>query len=190
MGSSRYNNRFYNNTISGFATGVYRQTANDPQTRGNFNNFYNNTTNVTNYTQGPNDLALNPSFTDISAVTGTTATSFNYTLTDNAADFSSVVDGESTLHVFSGTGATVLFSTVVSHTLHTVTIAPGTGTSVAGDIVYQVSIGRNFSIGTNLKAAAAFVLPGTAATSYLDIGAVQRQEAGAATVTTARAYVG
>lgn len=52
-----------NNTISGFATGISAAALTDSNFC-DWNNFYNNTTNRTNVTAGPNDTALDPGFVD------------------------------------------------------------------------------------------------------------------------------
>lgn len=54
---------FMNNSISGFVTGVNSAAAVESNFY-DYNNFFNNTTNRTNVTAGPNDTALDPAFTD------------------------------------------------------------------------------------------------------------------------------
>lgn len=54
----------YNTIIYGFTTGISQTTAQLKSNFGDYNNFYNNTTDVTNYTKGSNDIALDPGFTD------------------------------------------------------------------------------------------------------------------------------
>lgn len=55
--------RLLNNIFYGFTTAVSHA---DTQSVGhdNFNNYYNNTTDCTNWTKGPNTIALNPNFTN------------------------------------------------------------------------------------------------------------------------------
>ncbi|MCG3177003.1 MAG: hypothetical protein MOGMAGMI_01967 [Candidatus Omnitrophica bacterium] len=55
--------RWLNNIIYGWTTGISVTT---PDKRGlaEFNNFFNNTTNRSNIDAGPNDIALDPQFTD------------------------------------------------------------------------------------------------------------------------------
>ena len=51
--------------------------------------------------------------------------------------------------------------------------------NATADKVWYIIQGRNFAIGTNLKAEAyPGLFPGGLTTGYMDIGAVQRQEAG------------
>ena len=73
---------------------------------------------------------------------------------------------------------------ITSHTSTTVTLDIAPGTNATADKVWQITTGRNFGIGTNLKALG---FPGAfqagLTTGYLDIGAVQRQEAGGASFT-------
>ncbi len=171
--------RVLNNIIYGFATGVSHA---DTQTVGydDYNDYFNNDTDVTNWTKGSNDQALDPTFTSVAQVTGTTATYAGSTLTDAAASFSNVVDSQDFVLIVSGTGLTTANCQylITSHTATTITTSQDAGESSASDWVYQVTTGRNFAIGTNLKALG---FPGAfqagLTTGYLDIGAVQRQEA-------------
>lgn len=172
-----------NNIFYGFVTGVNHA---DVQTIGfdNYNDYFNNTTDVSNWTKGANDSVLNPTFTNVAQVTGTTATYAGSTLTDGAANFSNVVDNQDFIYIVSGTGVTAGQYLITSHTATTVTTDIDAGENVAANIVYQVTTGRNFAIGTNLKALG---FPGAfqagLTIGYMDIGAVQRQEAGGGTTT-------
>jgi len=53
---------FLNNIIYGFVTGVNWQ-ASTPENWWDYNDFFNNTTNRTNVTAGPHDVAIDPGFT-------------------------------------------------------------------------------------------------------------------------------
>ena len=169
-----------NNIIYGFVTGVSHA---DTQTIVylDYNDYFNNTTNRTNVATGSNDQALDPTFTSVAQVTGTTATYAGSTLTDAAANFSNVVDDQDFVLIVSGTGLTTANCQylITSHTATTVTTSQDAGESSASNWVHQVTTGRNFAIGTNLKALG---FPGAfqagLTTGYMDIGAVQRQEAG------------
>ena len=178
------NTRILNNIIYGFATGVSHA---DTQTVGydDYNDYYNNTNDVSaagQWQKGSNDQALDPTFTSVAQVTGTTATYAGSTLTDAAASFANVVDNQDFVLIVSGTGLTTANCQylITSHTTTTVTTSQDAGESSASNWVYQVTTGRNFAIGTNLKAKG---FPGAfqagLTTGYTDIGGVQRQEAGA-----------
>jgi len=56
-------NFIYNNTISSCTDGLIASAATN-QMWVDYNNYYNNTTDVTNITKGPNALAVDPAFTD------------------------------------------------------------------------------------------------------------------------------
>lgn len=167
-----------NNIITGFATGVSHA---DSQSIGydDYNDYYNNDTNVSNWTLGSNSITLDPSFSSVSQVTGTTATTNGSVLTDSGKDFTAlgVVAGRDYLHIKSGTGVTVGIygiSTVGTTTL-TLDIAPGT--DATADKVYQITIGKNFSPGTNMRGVGyPGSFPDGYTTGYIDIGAVQRKE--------------
>lgn len=175
--------RLLNNIIAGFITGV---SGADASTSGydDYNDYYNNTNDVNaaaNWQKGSNDQALDPQFTSVAQVTGTTATYAGTTLTDAAANFNNVVDNQDFVLIVSGTGLTTanVQYLITSHTATTITTSQDAGESGASNWIYQVTTGRNFAIGTNLKALG---FPGAfqagLSTGYLDIGAVQRQEAG------------
>jgi hypothetical protein len=170
--------RILNNIIYGFVTGVSHA---DTQTVVflDYNDYFNNDTPRTNVATGSNDQALDPTFTSVAQVTGTTATYAGSTLTDAAASFANVVDNQDFVLIVSGTGLTTanVQYLITSHTATTITTSQDAGESSASDWVYQVTTGRNFAIGTNLKALG---FPGAfqagLTTGYMDIGAVQRQE--------------
>lgn len=174
--------RVYNNTISNFAIGIAHAGTQTSQFD-NYNNMFNNTTNVSGWVQGANNIALDPAFA-VSDVLGTTATTSGSVITDSGKDFTAlgVTAGRDFIYIVSGTGITVGIygiSTVGTTTL-TLDIAPGT--NATADKVYQIVKGANFAVGTNLKATGfPGVFPAGYTTGYQDIGAVQRQEATAST---------
>ncbi len=170
-----------NNIITGFVSGAVHA---DTQTIGfdNYNNYHNNTTDVTNWTKGANDSAVAPSFTSVGQVTGATATTSGSVLTQAGADFtaSGVVAGRDYLYLVSGTGVTagIYGITNVGTTTLTLDIAPGT--NATADKVFQITTGRNFAVGPAMKALGfPGAFPGGVTTGYLDQGAIQRQEAAA-----------
>lgn len=55
-----------NNIFANLTTGITHANASNAQGHLDYNCFYNNTTNRTNYTAGPNDNTLNPGFRDAS----------------------------------------------------------------------------------------------------------------------------
>ncbi len=171
-------NHVINNIIYGCATGISVSTGSAGRNASLYNDFFNNTADVSNWVKDPTDLAVNPSFTGASQLTGSTATSSGSVLTDSGASFG-VTDNVDFLHVVSGTGATVGCYLITSHTGTTLTVNNAIGTSNAGNLVYWVSHGHNFQIGTNLKGIGFpnyINATGSLTTSYPDVGGVQRQE--------------
>jgi hypothetical protein len=169
--------KYINNIFYGLAKGMEQLTAQQKSNSGFNNNFYNCTTDVTNYTKDSTDIAVNPGFVSVTEITGTTATTSGSVLTDSGADFSTVEDGVDYLRVVSGTGVTVMQYLIDSHTSTTLTVNNTLGTSSAGNVVYVIRTGHNFAVGTNLKATGfPGEFPGSTTTGYLDIGAVQREE--------------
>lgn len=166
----------YNNIIYGHVSGMVQATTQQLNNIGAYNDFFNNTTDVTLYTKDPTDIALDPGFTGLSQLSGSTATTSTNTLTQTGA-FASVTNNVDYLRVVSGTGATAGIYLITSHTNDTVTVNNSIGTNATADKVWVIPIGHNLAIGTNLKAKA---FPGQFqagfTTGYLDTGAVQRQE--------------
>lgn len=176
LAASHAEDSFINNIIYGWTNGISQTTSQLKSNMGFYNDFYNNTTDISNYSKSYSDLALDPQFVGATQITGTTATTSGSVLTQSGGDFSTVTDNIDYLHVVSGTGVTVGRYLITSHTGTTLTTNNALGTSSGGDVVYYVTTGHNFAIGTNLKAQGFPGLIGTETTSYLDKGAVQRQE--------------
>lgn len=186
------NQFFFNNIFSGLATGISCAAANN-SVMGMNNCFYNNTTDVTNYSKSPTDSALNPQFTDIAEITisNGTMTGGTAVLTSSGADFSSVEDGVDYFYLEShsgGTGTFINMYLITAHTTTTLTFNNNAGTSgSATSIVGYVMTGHNLGVGTNMKALGSYTVG--PATSYLDLGAIQREEpAGGSTATVSYAF--
>lgn len=165
--------RIYNNIIYGFTTGI--SDANGVGVNfGDYNCLNNNTANYSTFTAGANDITTTPGLTGVAQVTGTAGTVSSSTVTDATASFANVVDNRDFFYLVSGTGATAGQYLITSHTATSVTldsVPGGSGTN----IVYQVTTGRNFKAGANVKQIAfpqAFQAGLT--TSYVDIGGAQR----------------
>lgn len=174
-----------NNIIYGFVTGV---TGTGTKTSGidNYNNYYNNTNDVdaaTNWQKGANDKALDPVFTSVAQRTGSTATTTagNH-LVQSGATFQTwgVTAGRDFVYISAGTGVTAGIYGILSVDSETQITADITlSANATADKVWSITTGRDFSIGTNLKAQGnPGAFPAALSTGYLDIGAVQRQEAG------------
>ncbi len=171
------------NIIYGFTSGITLADATGAALATNFqsdyNTFFNNTSDVTNIVKGPSDIALTPSFTSVTQLTGATATTSGSVLTQSGADFSNVVDNQDVVYLVSGTGVTTGIYMITGHTTTTLTLHAAPGTSAVADKVWQITLGHNFSVGTNMKGAGPVgAFPGALNTGYQDIGAVQRIEAG------------
>lgn len=172
--TSQANNILLNNIIYGFTSGVVQLTAQKFSNYGDYNNYFNNTTDVTLYGKGLHDLAVNPNFVDATQLSGSTATTVGSVLTQSGGDFSTVEDSVDYLHVTSGTSVTVGVYLITSHTSTTLTVNNALGTSNAGNVVWWVTTGHNFAVGGTLKAQA---FPGSfqggKTVGYLDTGAAQ-----------------
>lgn len=168
-------NTVFNNIFYGLVTGITVSTGSAGTNAGVNNDFFNNTTDVTNWNKDYSDIAINPNFVGASQLTGTTATSVGSIFTDTSANFSGVNDGIDFLHVVSGTGVTVGCYLITSHSSTSLTTNNALGTSTIGNIVYWVSNGHNFQVGTALNGLG---FPnftnatGAQTTSYPNIGAV------------------
>jgi hypothetical protein len=152
------------------------------------NNFYNNTTNVTNVIQGNNDTALDSGYsTNIIERTGSTATTSGSTITQTGATFSTWGLQNATngvpkhfLYLKSGTGVTVGIYGIISvdsETQLTLDNAPGTNATTDKTWSIVQVTGNGFRPGLNLKGIGNGYNMDGFSNSYVDIGAVQRQEA-------------
>jgi hypothetical protein len=169
--------RIINNIIEGFVTGISHGTTNQTVGYGNYNNFFNNTTDVTNWQKGRNDIAIDPAFTNVAQLKGISATTSGSVLTQTGADFSTVVDNQDYVYIVSGTGITAGIYGITSHTTDTLTLDIAPGTNATADKVWRITTGRNFAIGTATKGLGfPAIFPAGLTTSYTDIGAAQRQE--------------
>jgi len=144
--------RCRNTILYGFVTGIAHA---DVQTQGfdDFNDYYNNTADVSNWQKGANDIAVAPAFTSVGQVTGTAGAfvAGNGKLVDTSKNFTNlgVVAGRDYVYIVSGTGATagiygissISTTTNANDTLN-LDISPGTNTTA--DKVYQITIGHNF----------------------------------------------
>lgn len=164
-----------NNIFYGFVTGISHA---DVQTvsYSDYNDFNNNTTNTTNWATGPHTITSNPTFTNVTQIKGTAATTSGSVLTDGAANFSSVVDNQDFVYIVSGTGITAGKYLITAHTTTTITLSSAPGTSAVADKVWQITLGHNFAVGTNMSGIGfPAALPAALSTGYPDVGAVQRQ---------------
>lgn len=145
-GANTPTNKVFNNIIYGKTTGVSVSTGFAYTNIGYNNTFFNNTTDVINWTKDLTDIAVNPQFVNASQLTGTTANTSGSVLTDGSANFSGVNDGVDFLHVVSGTGVTTGGYLIVSHTSTTLTVNNPLGTSSSNNDVYWVTNGHNFQV--------------------------------------------
>lgn len=170
-----------NNIFYGLTTAVEVLTTNAKSNISRGNNYYNNTTDVTLLTKDLTDTALDPQFVGASQISGTTATTSASVLTQSGGDFSTVTDSVDFLHVLSGTGVTTGIYLITGHTGTTLTTNNALGTSSAGDVVYYISVGHNFSVGANMKQVGYPRMTNNgleSTTSYIDVGAIQAVESG------------
>lgn len=175
-----------NNIIYGFVTGITHADASQKHVYCNYNTFNNNDTDVTAVQKGANDIALAPQFTNVAQITGT-AGKFDAgggKLIDTTKNFASlgVVAGRDAVYIISGTGVTAMNYLIdsISTTTNpndTLNLTPSPGTNTTADKVYQITVGDNFAVGANMKAAGfPGAFQGGYSTGYIDIGAVQRIE--------------
>lgn len=184
--------RIWNNILYGLTTGVGVLTTAAGTNTGGFNDYFNNTTDVSNFNKSSSALALDPTFAGAAQVTGSTATTSGSVLTQSGGDFSTVTDNVDYLRVISGTGVTVGGYLITSHTATTLTVNNALGTSSGGDVIYFVTTGHNFAIGNTTLKTGGYPSFGTVmnveTTSYPAVGAVA--PLGASVVTTGGTYAG
>lgn len=173
------NLRAMNNIFYGLATGISHA---DSQTQSfdNWNDFNNNSTDVTNWTKGAQDTTCDPGFS-INNVqyTGATATTSGSVLTQAGATLPTFTVGKDFLYLKSGTGITAGVYGITSNTSTTVTLDSAPGTNATADKVWQVTTGHNFAPNVCVKRLGfPGLFPGTWTQGYLDLGAAQRREYG------------
>jgi hypothetical protein len=187
--------------ISGCVTGVSRSTAlpDNSWIYDDFNDYWNNDTDVSNWFKGPSDLAVNPSFTNVGQVTGTTGKfdAGGSKLIDTSKNFTAlgVVAGD-LVYISAGTGVSVLFYgiTSISTTTNpndTLNLDVSPGTSTTADKVYSIETGHDF-LPTNttvLRSGFPQTFPGGYTESSPPMGAVASITGGAGG-TRAAAFVG
>lgn len=172
------NNTVMNNIFYGLSTGVSQGSVQFID-YSNYNDYFNNTTDVSNFPKGPQDISLNPVFTNVSQITGTTATSSGSTLTVSAGGVGSLVPGQDYLLIVSGTGVTIGMYGITAVTGTTITTDNALGASTAGNIIWQVTTGRNFSVGTNVQNKGyPGSFPAGLTIGYIDMGAAQAMSGG------------
>lgn len=153
-----------------------------------YNTYFNNTTDISDTTKmqkGANDIALNPSFTSMTERSGSTATTTtgNHLVQSGATFQTWGVAAGDFMYVVSGTGITNpgIYEIQTVDSENQVTFVQSIPANATSDKVWRLIQGFNFAVGTNMKAVAfPGAFPGANTTGYLDIGAVQRQEAAAA----------
>lgn len=171
--------RFFNNIFSGFTTGM-TSSGTYRSTWGDYNNYYNNgaDTDGTIF-KGAHDFALDPQFVDATEIVVSDATSANNSiLTCSGCDFTSVVNDRDVFHLTTtGVNGVAGGYLITDHTQTTLTLSAdcdsgGTGSGLGG----YIGVGHNFAVGPNMKARGfpGSIGPGTE--TFLDTGAVQRQE--------------
>lgn len=179
--------RLVGNIITGFVTGV---THADAQTIGvdSRNAYYGNTSNSNaNWpVSASSTTGVNPTFAGLTYLTGSSATSSTSTLTDGAANFSSVTDGVDFVLLTGGSGtgfpASPTKFLILSHDTTHLTLSSNITSSGGGSgITYIVSQGHNYAIGAGLAGlGAATSFPSGLTPNYLDPGAAQRPGGSAA----------
>lgn len=140
-----------NNIFYGFATALSIADVQASVGHGDYNTFFNNTNDINtanHWQKGAHDIAVNPGFTSVAQVTGTTATttSGNH-LVDAGASFISagVTAGRDFLLVKSGTGVTAGIYGILSVDSATqITTDIALTANATGDKVYQITTGHNF----------------------------------------------
>lgn len=174
---------FFNNIVYGFATGVSHA---DTQFVGydDYNDYFNNTTDVSKWQKGPNCVAVDPLFVNAAQVTGTAGKfrAGNDAIIDTTKNFTTlgVTAGQDFVYIVSGTGITAgqykissIATTTNPNDTLVLDLAPGTNTTA--DKTYQITIGHNFAVGPILHGKGfPGAFQGGLSTGYLDIGAVQR----------------
>ncbi len=177
--SGTVHDRFINNIVYGFTTGVTNAETGQTISYDDYNNYFDNSTDNTNWTKGSHDIAANPGFGSIAQYTGATATTSGSVLTQSGATLPTLTPGADFVYLVSGTGITAGKYGIASNTSNTITLDIAPGTSAVADKVWQVTTGHNFSVGPAMKFKGfPGAFPAGLTTGYTDVGAAQRHEYG------------
>lgn len=183
--------RLINNIIYGFVTPISQADAGVGAYTSLNNDLYNNTNASSNWVLSSSDLAVDPQFTSVTQVTnsstgfgvGTCGASDN-TLTVSGASpgfvSAGVTAGRDYVYLVSGTNVNATKYGIVTVAATTLVLdSDCSSATTASNIAWQITLVRDFGIGANLKGAGwPGVFPQSAATSYVDIGAIQAQGTG------------
>lgn len=143
LAASAPTSHIFSNLIYGKVTGISQATTQSKSNFGAYNDFFNNTTDVSNYYKDSTDTAVNPSFTNISQVTSSTGSTSGSVWTDANANYSTVTDSVDYAYVSAGTGKTVGKYLITAHTSTTLTFNVAPGTNATADGVLSITIGHN-----------------------------------------------
>lgn len=167
------------NIFADLTTGI-STASNAKNSFGGYNNFYGNTTDVVTWVKESTDTAIDPSFQGVSVVSGATATTAaSNRLVQSGATFqtSGVVAGRDTVYIASGTLVTAGFYGILSVDSETqITVDITLTANATADKVFAITTGRNFSVGTAMKALTGPALACEQTVSYAEQGAAQRPE--------------
>lgn len=134
-----------NNIFCGLAGGIEIATVQQDSIMEDYCDFSNNTVDRTRIATGSHSVTTAPAFADVAEIVGSTATTSGSVLTQSGGDFSTVEDGVDYVRVVSGTGVTVGIYLITAHGATTLTVNNALGTSSAGDVVFVVRTGHDFS---------------------------------------------
>ena len=175
-----FSNLFVKNTIiSGFNIGIFHSSVVSTvsccgETN---NNYFNNSTDVSNWNKDSTSTSLDPQFLSVQQITGSTAVTNGSVLIDTGAAFAGIVGGQDYC-LITGSSITTGFYLISTFTSTSLTLIPTVASSIA-PIVYQITTGHNFGVGSNMKAIGA---PGNfggssagLSFSYNALGAIQEQ---------------
>lgn len=164
-------NNIFTNLATGISVADSGQSLQGSMIYENWNNYFNNTTDVVNITKGAQDTAINPTFVNEIQLTGTGATVSGSTLAITSA--TGVVANQDFVNIISGTGVTAAMYSItnVSGNVLTLNVSPGGSGS---NIVYQILTGHNLYPTQALNGKGNLgAFPGGLTAGFQNIGAVQ-----------------
>lgn len=186
--SGAFANMFLSNSIfTGFNIGVYHSSAVNVVSvcAEDSVNYFNNGTDVSGWNKDSTATALDPQFTSYGVIVGSNATTNGAVLNDTTLTLTGIIPNQDFCLV---TGSSIVPGQylITAFTANSLTLFPVVASSLA-PVSYLITTGRNYGLGTNLKALAQ---PGNyggssagISVSYKDLGAIQRQEAGGGSFT-------
>lgn len=167
----------FDNILTNCVTGVTHADAQDVGFD-DYSDYFGNTSDVSNWVKGPNDLAVTPSYASVGEASGATATTTAGNHLVQTGAFGNVVAGRDYVYIVSGTGVTAGFYGIASvDSADQITTDIALTANATADKVFRITTGHNFLPTATLNGFPG-AFQGGYTTGALGMGAAQRSSSG------------